>query len=52
MIDSLAWAPTGQLVANAYGWNGAASRHNLAISGDLTAVTDLGTGRLPVWVTQ
>ena len=50
MITSLAWAPSGLLVANTYGWNGSASRHNLAISGDLTSVTDLGRGRLPVWV--
>ena len=32
MIDSLAWAPSGQLVANAYGWSGAASRHNVVLS--------------------
>ena len=37
-------------MANTYGWNGSTSRHNLAVSGDLTTATDLGTGRLPVWV--
>lgn len=52
MITSLAWAPSGLLVANTYGWNGSAARHNLAISGDLATSTDLGAGRLPVWVTQ
>ncbi len=47
------WAPSGQLVANTYGWNGRLPvRHNLAISGDLSAATDLGTGRLPVWLAQ
>lgn len=52
MIASLAWAPSGLLVANTYGWNGSASSHNLAVSGDLATATDLGTGRLPVWVTE
>jgi hypothetical protein len=52
MIASLAWAPSGLLVANTYGWSGSTSRHNLAISGDLATATDLGTGRLPVWVTH
>ena len=52
MIDALAWAPSGRLVANTYGWSGATSRHNLVISGDLSTVTDLGTGRLPVWVLE
>lgn len=52
MIDSLAWAPSGRLVANTYGWNGSASRHNLTISGDLSTATDLGTGRLPVWIVR
>jgi hypothetical protein len=52
MIDSLAWAPSGRLVANTSGWNGSASRHNLVLSGDLSTVKDLGTGRLPVWVLQ
>ena len=47
MIDSLAWSPSGQLVANAIG---AGVRHNFVLPGDLTSCTDLGTGRLPVWV--
>ncbi len=48
-IDSLAWSPSGQLVANAYG---VGARHNLVLPGDLSTVKDLGTGRLPVWVLQ
>ena len=47
MIDSLAWSPSGQLVANAIG---AGARHNYVLPGDLTSVNDLGSGRLPVWV--
>ena len=47
MIDSLAWSPSGQLVANAIG---AGRRHNFVLPGDLTSVNDLGSGRLPVWV--
>ena len=52
MIASLAWAPSGRLVARAYGWSGATSPHILAISGDLSTATDLGTGRLPVWIVR
>jgi hypothetical protein len=52
LIDSLAWSPSGQLVANAYGVNGATVRHNLVLTGGLTTCTDIGAGRLPVWVAQ
>ena len=52
MIDSLGWSPSGRLVASTYGWSGSTARHNLAISGDLSAATDLGAGRLPVWLAQ
>jgi hypothetical protein len=52
MIVSLSWAPSGRLVANVYGLSGATSRRNLVISGDLSTATDLGTGRLPVWVRE
>ena len=47
MIDSLAWSPSGQLVANAIG---AGARHNFVLPDDLASVNDLGSGRLPVWV--
>jgi hypothetical protein len=51
MIEHLAWSPAGSLVAGAWVWNGSTStRHILVLSGDLTTATDLGTGRLPVWV--
>lgn len=52
MIGSLAWSASGQLVANAYvGEAGSAVRHALVLAGDLTTCTDIGMGRLPVWVT-
>ena len=49
MIDSLAWSPSGQLVANAYGLETGAA-HNLVLPGDLTSCVDIGRGRLPMWV--
>jgi hypothetical protein len=51
MIEHLAWSPAGSLAAGAWVWNGSTStRHVLVLPGDLTTATDLGTGRLPVWV--
>jgi hypothetical protein len=52
MIASLAWSASGQLVANSYVRDGGSTtRHNLVLPGDLSTCTDLGRGRLPVWVT-
>jgi len=51
LIDSLAWSPSGQLVANAYGLE-AGAPHNLVLPGDLASCVDIGRGRLPVWVRQ
>ena len=53
MIERLAWAPSGRLVAVAWAYDGiAGSRRDLVLSADLTSVTDIGTGRLPVWIAQ
>jgi hypothetical protein len=53
MIERLAWSPAGALVAGAWVWDGSTSiRHVIALPGDLSTATDLGRGRLPVWVLQ
>jgi hypothetical protein len=53
MISTLAWSPDGDLVAGAWSWGGSAStNHVVVVSGDLASATDLGRGRLPVWVVQ
>jgi hypothetical protein len=51
MIERLAWSPAGALVACAWVWNGSTStRHVVVLPGDLSTATDLGRGRLPVWI--
>jgi hypothetical protein len=53
MIASLAWSASGRLVANGYVRDGGSTTlHNLVLPGDLSACTDIGRGRLPVWVAQ
>jgi hypothetical protein len=51
MVNGLAWSASGDLVAGAWDWGVSPQRrHVLVLPGDLTAVNDLGSGRLPVWV--
>ena len=53
MITDLAWSVGGDLVAGGLSWNiSPQRRHVFTLPGDLTTATDLGTGRLPVWVVQ
>jgi hypothetical protein len=53
MVSSLAWSPGGDLVAGAWDWGVSSStNHVVVVAGDLASATDLGKGRLPVWVQQ
>jgi hypothetical protein len=51
MIIGLDWSASGDLVAGATSWGVTPqTRHVIVIPGDLGSATDLGRGRLPVWV--
>jgi len=54
MLTSLAWSPTGtRMATEASGWDGqTSSQHVFVLPADLTWFTDIGTGRLPVWIRQ
>ena len=52
MITDLAWSAAGDLVAGALSTGTKSpTRHVYVIPGSLTTANELGTGRLPVWVT-
>ena len=50
MIERLAWAPSGRLVARVWPSGSGAVYRDFVVSADLSSATDIGVGRLPVWI--
>ena len=50
MIERLAWSPSGRLVARVWPSGSGAGYHDFVVSADLSSATDIGVGRLPVWI--